>query len=98
MLTAQPVKDADVYLFRHILHDWSDKYAIKILQNIVPVMKNGARVIAADFLMLEATTGPLWKERVATSKSMQMMVVVNAKERTKEDWIELFRRADSRFS
>ena len=26
MFTEQPVKDADVYYFRWIFHDWSDKY------------------------------------------------------------------------
>lgn len=35
-LTPQPVKGADVYLLRWILHDWSDKYSIQILRSLVP--------------------------------------------------------------
>lgn len=27
--TPQPVEGADIYLFRWILHDWSDKYCVK---------------------------------------------------------------------
>lgn len=30
---------ADVYLFRHILHDWSDDDSLKILQSLVPALE-----------------------------------------------------------
>jgi hypothetical protein len=48
MFTEQPVKGADVYLLRSVLHDWSDKYAIKILRNLIPALKNRARVIVNE--------------------------------------------------
>jgi len=41
--TPQPVKGADVYYFRAIFHDWPDKYCIRILQNLIPGLKKGAR-------------------------------------------------------
>ena len=41
----QPVKGADVYFMRWILHDWSDKYCIVILRALVPALKDGARVV-----------------------------------------------------
>lgn len=47
-LTPQPVKAADVYLFRWILHDWSDKYCVKILQSLVPALKHGAKIVIND--------------------------------------------------
>jgi hypothetical protein len=47
-LTPQPVQGADIYLFRWILHDWSDKYCVKILQALVPALKKGARVVIND--------------------------------------------------
>lgn len=47
-LTPQPVHGADVYLFRWILHDWSDKYCIKILQCLIPALKNGAQIVIND--------------------------------------------------
>lgn len=48
---AQPVKNADVYFLRKILHDWPDEYAVKILQQLVPAMKPGARVLINDHYM-----------------------------------------------
>ena len=40
----QPVA-ADAYLFRWIFHDWPDKYVIKILRQLVPALKPGAKII-----------------------------------------------------
>ncbi|KAL8723965.1 MAG: hypothetical protein Q9166_008201 [cf. Caloplaca sp. 2 TL-2023] len=49
--TEQPVKGADVYYFRWIFHDWSDKYCIKILQNLIPALKTGARIVISEFIV-----------------------------------------------
>lgn len=94
----QPFRDADVYLFRHILHDWPDKYAVQILRNTVPAMKRGARVVVVDLVQPPPASTPVWKERLGTALDLQMMGALNSKERTREDWTELFRRADSRLS
>lgn len=45
----QPVKGADIYFLRWILHDWSDKYAIRIIQNLIPALKEGARVLVNEW-------------------------------------------------
>lgn len=45
----QPIQRADVYFLRWILHDWSDKYCIKILQCLIPALKAGARIIVSEF-------------------------------------------------
>lgn len=55
-LTPQPIRDADVYFFRFILHNWSDKYASQILGNLVPAMKKGSRVVIYEFLPSEVAT------------------------------------------
>ena len=44
----QPVKGADIYFIRNVLHDWSDKYAAKIEGNLIPALKKGARVLVND--------------------------------------------------
>ena len=49
--TEQPVKGANVYFMRWILHDWSDKYAIRILKAIAPAMKDGSKVVLAEWLL-----------------------------------------------
>jgi 6-hydroxytryprostatin B O-methyltransferase len=48
IFTEQPVKGADAYYLRHILHDWPDKYAVKIVANLVPALKHGSRILISD--------------------------------------------------
>ncbi|GJC97891.1 sterigmatocystin 8-O-Methyltransferase [Colletotrichum higginsianum] len=47
----QPVKDADIYFFRWILHDWSDEHAVKIIRSLVPALRPGARVILNELVV-----------------------------------------------
>ncbi|KAL2047310.1 hypothetical protein N7G274_001331 [Stereocaulon virgatum] len=47
-LTEQLVKNADVYFFHWIFHNWSDKSCIEILQNLIPALKNRAKVVVYD--------------------------------------------------
>lgn len=47
----QPVHGADVYLVRHVLHDWSDKYARRILKALIPALRPGAKVVVNDRVM-----------------------------------------------
>lgn len=61
-LTEQPVKGADVYFFRFILHNWSDKYATRILGNLIPAMKDGSKVVIYEFLPADVAT-TVWSEK-----------------------------------
>lgn len=49
----QPIKDADVYLMRWILHDWSDTYAIRILRALIPALKKGAKIVLHEYIVPE---------------------------------------------
>jgi hypothetical protein len=51
--TEQTVKGADAYLFRWIFHDWSDRYAVRILRNLIPALKLGARVVIGEVCLPE---------------------------------------------
>ena len=51
--TEQPIRGADVYFFRSILHDWPDQSVVQILRNLVPAMKPGARVILNEACLPE---------------------------------------------
>ena len=61
--TEQPVKSADVFYFRWILHDWSDKYAIRILKALIPALKCGARIIINEHILPEPGALPTYQER-----------------------------------
>ena len=44
----QPIKNAGLYILRWVLHDWSDKYAARILRRLVPALKTGAKVLILE--------------------------------------------------
>ena len=60
------------------------------------LMKDGTRIIVQDNVMppTGVVTPPL--ERLITTADLQMWTAINALERTKEDWMELFKKADKR--
>jgi hypothetical protein len=62
MFTEQPVRNADVYLLRFVLHDWPDKYCVKVLKELVPALKRGAKVVIQDHLLPEPGTLGLLQE------------------------------------
>ncbi|CAH0039229.1 unnamed protein product [Clonostachys solani] len=93
----QPVKNADVYFFRWIMHNYSTPYAIKLLKNLVPALKPGARVVINDHCLQEPGTENPWDEKLMRSMDMVMLCLLNAQERTEDEFRELFRAADERF-
>ncbi|KAK5111515.1 hypothetical protein LTR85_011863 [Meristemomyces frigidus] len=60
----QPVKDADVYVLRWILHDWPDKYCLRILRALIPALKPGARVLIVDAVLPPVGTIPNLQDRI----------------------------------
>lgn len=62
MFTPQTVQ-ADVYFFRWILHNWSDKYCILILKALIPALKPGARIIINETCMPEPGMISHWREK-----------------------------------
>jgi hypothetical protein len=59
---AQPVKNADVFLLRAILHDWSDKYGLQILRNLREAAMPSTHLIIIDNVMLYACEDESLKE------------------------------------
>ena len=55
MFKEQPVS-ADVYLYRWVFHDWPDAYVVKILRQLIPSFKPGARLIINDTILPEPNT------------------------------------------
>lgn len=53
----------DVYLYRHIFHNWPDAYVVEILRQLVSAMKLGARVLINETLLPEPGTASLTRER-----------------------------------
>ena len=60
--TEQPLV-ADVYFFRHIFHDWPEKYCLKILRCLVPALRPGARILVNEFCLPEPGQVPKTQEQ-----------------------------------
>jgi predicted ribonuclease YlaK len=95
---AQPAssKDADLYLLRHILHDWSERECVQILRALTSTMKEGARILVAEQILAPIGNLPNHTEKIMRALDMQMMVQFGSKERTLEDFGALFELADPR--
>ena len=51
--TEQPVKGAKVYFFRWILHDWPDIEAVRILQSLVPALRDWNKIVFYEVLLAD---------------------------------------------
>ncbi|KAF8466321.1 S-adenosyl-L-methionine-dependent methyltransferase [Kalaharituber pfeilii] len=94
----QRVRDGDVYLLRMILHDWPEKEAVAILEQLVPVLKGrkGAKVIVMDSVLPGRSRAYLWEEKLLRNRDLTMMQVFNSCERTRGDWEALLGKAGMR--
>ena len=46
-----PIKNADVYWLRYVMHDWSDEFCVRILAAIKPSMGSRSRILICDQVM-----------------------------------------------
>ncbi|KAI0389134.1 S-adenosyl-L-methionine-dependent methyltransferase [Xylariaceae sp. FL0594] len=96
-LTEQPVPNADAYIFRWIFHNWSDKYCVRILRNLIPALKPGAKIIVVDNELPQKGTISKWQEKKFRAIDLTMAEIQNSRERELDDWRNLFKLADDRF-
>jgi len=61
--TEQPVKNADIYYFRWIFHNWSNGYSLRILRNLIPALKPQSKIVINDACLPEPNTLSLTAER-----------------------------------
>lgn len=55
--------EADVYFFRWVFHNWTDKYCALILKALIPALKPGARIIINETCMPEPGQISHWREK-----------------------------------
>ncbi|EJT96872.1 O-methyltransferase [Dacryopinax primogenitus] len=58
LFAAQPVKTASVFLLRRILHDWSDKYARKILTTLREAAAPSTKLLIIDHILHHVCADP----------------------------------------
>lgn len=87
-LSAVPA-GGDLYLLKHVVHNWSDDDASRILSNCRAAMNPAGRLLVIDDVMPLKT--PAFEK---TSADIEMMVLLDdARERTQEEFGELFLRS-----
>ena len=79
---------ADGYILKHIIHDWYDAEAIKILTNIGKSMGTYGRV-----LLIESVVGEPNEPDFAKILDIEMLVSPGGKERTAAEYADLFRQS-----
>ncbi|KAF7888278.1 uncharacterized protein EAF02_002819 [Botrytis sinoallii] len=99
--TEQPVKGADAYLFRWIFHDWSDKFSIQILKNLIPALKHRAKIVVGEVCLPKPDGNTSCREErrmdINIGSDFTMKSCLNGRERDADEWAQLFEKADSRF-
>lgn len=85
-------RGADVYILQHIIHDWDDRDAVSILRSCREAMKPDSRV-----LLLESVIPPGNEPSFGKWLDL-MMLLVGGRERTKEEYGQLFSAAGLKLS
>jgi ubiquinone/menaquinone biosynthesis C-methylase UbiE len=83
----------DAYIMKHIIHDWDDERAITILKKIKKAMNTGGRV-----LLVEGVIEPANQPDFGKLMDIEMLVSPGGKERTEEEYKELFAKAGLRLT
>jgi hypothetical protein len=79
---------ADVYLLKSILHDWYDKEATAILKTIRAAVRPDSVLLVIERILEGPNEGA-----IAKFGDLNMMVAAGGRERTREEWEELFASA-----
>jgi len=84
---------ADAILLRHIIHDWPDREAVRILRNCARAVAPEGRVLVVEMLVPEDNAPSLAKRF-----DLSMMVLPGGVERTETEYRTLFDAAGLAFS
>ena len=94
--TPQPIA-ADVYYFRSIFHNWSDKYCVKNLHKLIPALRPGARIVINERMLPDLSAITAAAAKRVLNLDIGMLQLLNSHQREEGEWPALFARADSRF-
>jgi hypothetical protein len=81
----------DIYILKHIIHDYDDDDAVRILRNCRDAMAVDSRILVIDIVMNQSmpVLSRAWTD-------LEMMVLLNGKERTEDEFRNLFESAGLR--
>jgi O-methyltransferase domain/Dimerisation domain len=86
-------RGADACLMRHIIHDWDDEKSLRILRNVHAALPDEGKLLLVESV-IPPGNGPFFGKLL----DLTMLVIPGGKERTEEEYRELFGRAGFRLS
>jgi hypothetical protein len=84
----ESVPEADLYLLKHVLHDWDDAACIRILKNCRRALRPGGRVVVIELLLRE-----IGQPGLVPLFDMGMMVMLSGRERSPVEYEQLIESA-----
>jgi hypothetical protein len=84
---------ADLYMMKHIIHDWDDERSLTILKNIHSAMNDEGKVLIVEMVVKEANEPDFSK-----IMDLEMLVSPGGVERTAEEYRELLAQAGFRLT
>jgi SAM-dependent methyltransferase len=85
------VPEADLYLLKHIIHDWDDEQSVVILSNCARALRPKGRIVLVERVMPEDDrTSP------TSLRDLNMLVLLPGRERTAREYAGLIARAGLR--
>ena len=84
----ESVPEADLYLLKHILHDWDDESCICILKNCRRGLRPRGRIAVIELLL-----GEIGESGIAPLYDVTMMVMSSGRERSLPEFQRLFEAA-----
>ena len=85
-------KGGDAYLLKHVIHDWNDEQATRILENCRRAMPRGGKLLIVEGLYPPRIDQSL-ESRGATSNDVNMLVVAGGRQRSEDEFRRLYRAA-----
>ena len=84
---------ADVYMMKHIIHDWDDERSIKILQNVRSAMNDTGKVLIIEMVIPEGN-----ESSPSKILDLQMLIGTGGKERTEDEYGKLLEASGFRLT
>ena len=78
----------DAYVLKNVIHDWADADAVTILANVRKAARTGATLLLVEFVIPDHD-----RQFIGKWADMEMLVQVAARERTADDYRNLYEQA-----
>jgi ubiquinone/menaquinone biosynthesis C-methylase UbiE len=83
----------DIYIMKHIIHDWNDGRSVKILQSIHRAMNENGKLLIVEMVVPEGN-----EPSPSKMLDIEMLVMEGGKERTEKEYRDLLAAADFRLT